>query len=499
MKNTISKLLALLLVFALSFSIVGCSIFGQPDSGNNGDGGNGDNTPTDEPDVLKGITEDTIWVGNTAGTTGALASIGGPFNLGIEAAFAKYNAAGGYNGKSIKLKHYDDGGIGTNSVTELDKLIFEDEVFAIVGQFGSYSVDTAVETLKSEQVPMIYAAAGNNSLYNGNATELGDKGIFPVQPLNVTEGRMLILRAFAPADKGGLAAKKVGVISNSNEASQALLSGIKAEAEQSKLTNIVYQDVASADYTAAVNNLKAAGCDVVILTVIGTDFTTALTTMADALYVCSVLTSYNNASSAVFNDKNLVMLPAYEKIFSTMAVFYQAWVDINSAEYVYKDPSSALYNAYKAMGLVYSTDENGNVVESGFAGFTEEYWQVANDIYNYALTKDANTAFAMSYDAYALAGYIAGDLFCQAMEALEKSGKALSRANLVSVMESQAFDLSLVQSISYANGVRAGVEAFSLNMFFDVKAYDPTKDHSASSAPVYTLTSIQEYRDLLAK
>ena len=193
------------------------------------------------------------------------------------------------------------------------------------------------------------------------------------------------------------------------------------------------------------------------------------------------------------------MLPAYEKIFSTMAVFYQAWVDITSTEYVYKDPNSALYQAYKALALVYAKDEAGNTVEAGVAGFTEEYWQVANDIYNYALTKDTTTAFAMSYDAYALAGYIAGDLFCQAMEALEKSGKALSRANLVEVMESQDFDLSLVQSISYANGVRAGVEAFSLNMFYDVHAYDPTKAHSAASAPVYTLTSIQEYRDLLGK
>ena len=504
MKNTMTKLLALALVFVLCFSFVGCSLLGQPDSGNTGDPGNtggdnggnngGNNDVVDEPDDLAGITEDTIWVGNTAGTTGALAAIGGPFNIGMQAAFEAYNKAGGYNGKSIKLKHYDDGGVATNSVSLLDKLIFEDEVFAVVGQFGSYSVDSAVETLKDECVPMIYAAAGNNSLYNAGATTLGDKGIFPVQPLNVTEGRMLILRAFAPADKGGLAATKVGVISNSNEASQALLSGIKAEAQQSNLTNIVYQDVASADYSAAVNALKAEGCDVVILTVIGTDFLTALTTMADALYVCSVLTSYNNSSSSVFNDDNTVMLPAYEKIFSTMAVYYQAWVDITDTTYVYKDANSALYNVYKSFFLVY--DANGN--EVGVAGFTEEYWQVANDIYNYATTVSPATAFAMSYDAYALAGYIAGNLFCQAMEALEQSGKALSRANLVEVMEANDFDLSLVQTISYANGLRAGVEAFSLNVFYDVKVFDETKNHSVAGASVYTLTSIEEYRALLA-
>ena len=135
----------------------------------------------------------------------------------------------------------------------------------------------------------------------------------------------------------------------------------------------------------------------------------------------------------------MTMLPAYEKIFSTMAIYSQAWLDITSLTNIYKDDSSALYNAYKAAYLVYQKDadgklafdENGQLIEIGMPGFTEEYWVAANAIYDYALTVDPSTAFAMSYDSYALAGYIAGNIFCQAMEALEKSGKALSRANLV--------------------------------------------------------------------
>lgn len=504
MKNTILKLLALMLVLALSFSVVGCSLIfpsetPTPDGGEGDgeEGGNeGGNDPVDEPDDLLGITDDTIWVGNTAGTTGALATIGEPFNLGLQAAFAAYNAQGGYNGKKIALKHYDDGGISGNSVTLLDKLIYEDEVFAIVGHFGSYAVDATLDTLKDEKVPMIYAAAGNNALLNENATSLGDKGIFPVQPLNGTEGRMLVLRAFAPYDKGGLGATKVGVIANSNEASQALLSGIKLEAKDSGLeSKVVIQEVASADYTAAVNALKAAGCDTVILTVIGADFTTALVTMADANYVCNVLTSYNNASTAVFNDPDTqLLLPAYEKVFSTMAIYSQAWLDITSAEYVYSDPDSALYGVYSILGL-----NNGGV---GVAGFKPEYWEVANNIYNYVLTVDKGKAFAMSYDAYALAGYIAGDLFCQAMEALEKSGKALSRANLVEVMESQEFQVAMANKISFANGMRAGVDSFALTVMYDAYNLDASLGggvkHTAASATIHTLTSMDEYRALLA-
>lgn len=487
MKNTFTKLLSLALALILALGVLAAC------TGNNG----GDNTNkhpdvrTDEADVLKGITGDTIWVGNTAGTTGGLAGIGKPFNLGIQAAFDVYNKAGGYNGKSIKLKHYDDGGLAENSGTLLEKLIHEDEVFALVGHFGSYAVDVTLETLIDEEVPMIYAAAGNEELLNEAANTLGEMGIVPIQPLNKTEGRMLILRAFAPADKGGLAAKKVGVIANSNEASQSLLAGIKDEMAglpADKRDNVIIQEVSSTDYSAAVNALKAAGCDVVVLTVIGADYLTALTTMANVDYKCTVLTSYNNANAAVFNLNNALQ-EQYYSVFETMNIFAQAWLDISSTEYVYKDETSALYNMYAAFGL-----NNGG---AGVAGFTEEYWEVANNIYNYAVSINDPTAFAMSYDSYALAGYIAGNLFCQAMEELEKSGLPLARANLVHILESKEYKIAMADALSFANGMRSGVQSFALTWVFDANLVDSTKAHQATSATVHGLMSIEDYRALL--
>ncbi len=491
MKNTFTKLLSLVLALVLCLGMfASCG----------GDKPNGPVEETDEPDDLLGITEDTIWVGNTAGTTGALASVGAPFNLGIQAAFDAYNKAGGFNGKSIKLKHYDDGGLAENSTTLLEKLIHEDEVFAIVGHFGSYAVDVTLETLIDEKVPMIYAAAGNEELLNENASSLGEKGIVPVQPLNKTEGRMLILRAFAPTDKGGLGATKVGVIANSNEASQSLLAGVKDEMNNlpaDKKNNVLIQEVNTSDYSAAVNALKAAGCDVVVLTVIGADYLTALTTMASVDYKCNVLTSYNNASAATFNANN-VMQEQYVDVFSTMNIFAQAWLDITSVEYVYKDENSALYKMYAAFGL-----NNGG---AGVAGFTEEYWTVANNIYDYCTSIKEPTAFAMSYDAYALAGYIAGDLFCQAMEALEASGKALSRANLISILESKEYKIAMADALSFANGMRSGVQSFALTQVFDTgnppkwmidNGGAATSAHQASSVTVHGLMSIEDYRALL--
>ena len=107
----------------------------------------------------------------------------------------------------------------------------------------------------------------------------------------------------------------------------------------------------------------------------------------------------------------------------------------------------------------------------------------------------------MSYDAYALAGYIAGDLFCQAMEVLEKSGEDLSRHNLIAAMESQEFKLAMSGTLSFAHGMRSGVSSFALTAFFDTALLPEgaTPYHAASSATVHGLTSIEEYRAILAK
>lgn len=491
MKKTIVSIISVLLVVMLSVGL-----FAACNPTNDGP----------EKEDLKGVTDTEIWVGNTAGVTGALAAIGGPFNLGIEAAFAAYNAAGGFDGKNVRLKNYDDGGDATKSLSLMEQLIFEDEVFAIVGNFGSYAVNVNLDTLKEEKVPMVYAAAGNDTLYNANAQSAEDKVIFPVQPLNVTEGHSLLARAFAVAAlpdetaatgyavTGGLGATKVGVIANNNEASKSLLQGIKEEAaglSEAKRNAIVYQEVAGSDFSAAATALVAAECDLVIVTTIGTDYLAALTALSSANYYGNVLTSYNNASAAVFNDPTTSKVSAIgAEILSKMVIYSQGWIDISSATYLYKNDSSALYQTYKAMGL--TTVVEG--VDYGMAGFNEEYWTIAENIYSYALSagKDATTAFMMSYDSYALAGYIAGDLFCQGLAALQAEGKELTRANYVEIMESKEFHVALGDTINYQGGARKGVEAFGLSMTLNYLGAA-----TSISVPGTTLASIEHLRSLI--
>ncbi|MBR2967837.1 MAG: ABC transporter substrate-binding protein [Clostridia bacterium] len=497
-----------------------------------------------KPVDLAGVTDTHIYVGNTAGTTGALSTIGGPFNLGIEAAFYAYNQAGGYKGLNeagealetgllVELKHYDDGGDAAQSKTLTEKLIHEDEVFAIVGNFAATCVETNLASIKEAEVPMVYAAAGNDILHNDNATSLADRGIFPVQPLNKTEGRMLILRAFAPAANGGLAATKVGVLSDAaNEASKTMLKGINDEANANlsatQKSNIVTQEVSGSDYAAAVNALKNANCDVIIITSTGANYLAALKAIASAEYTVKVLTSYNNASAAPFNDATTNTLKAeYADVFNYVTLYAQAWLDITSATELYTNtehPLYALYNAtftatftttftalyyqtyYDAyIALEYTPEDaaaaaNADIaalvattLAGGMPGFKLEYWELAEDIYDYCIAEgmDALTAFTYSYDSYAIAGYIAGDLFCQGLAALEESGKALTRENYIDVMGAGAFSIPTANDISFVNGLRQGVDSFALTSIYN-------NGTAATSATAYTLVSLDEYRTLLA-
>ena len=440
---------------------------------------------SDDPGKYKGVTDTTIYVGNTAAVTGVQASIGAPFNYGIKAALYEYNQKGGfsgtYDGKEVSglkvaLKTYDDLGDATNSVTYMNRLIEEDEVFAIVGNYGSYAVNANLDIIKEAHVPMVYAAAGNEEMAKDKATG-DDRYIFPVQPINSTEGSVLIKRAFASTENGGLGGTKVGVISNNGDASIALENGIKKGANSltaAQKGNINYQKVSDTDtgYGSAATALKSDGCDVVILA-IATDYVKAISALMDAGFTSQnvkILTTYNNAATNYFDITETVgetTTTHFDAKYTNIidAIHTQGWIDITDnaiTGYWYKT-EGGLWDSYKALAAALGAP---TLYDLGVPGFCEEYWSVAEALYAYGAANASDvptgfTAYTLSYNSFALAGYIAGDLFCKGLEML--GDKPLTRSNYVDAMESGVIDLALADTISYQNGQRLGVTAFSLN------------------------------------
>ena len=411
------KTLALILALALCLSLAACSGLTNEPAADPTEAPAGSDAPEVEgseapeggdtsddgyaPFVdVQGVDDTTIYVGNTAATTGSYATVGVPFNAGMEAAFKAYNDAGGFQGKKIELIHYDDGFDAAQGLTYTKTLVETDKVFAIVGHFGTNTVAATLDYLKEKGIPMVYAATGIEDLYQEGATG-NDKVIYPVQPIYNSEGRVLLARAVAPTDNGvGLGGTKIGVVATTDDAGSGLVYGVKKQAETLDV-EIVYQDVdaAATDYSAAVNVLKNNGCDVVIACMNQAPLASAVTLGA-------------------FVENGSVT--ADRRVYST------AWLDTSTEEGM--ADYMTFYGAMSAWEL-----ENGGT---------------GND---YAL------------NSYAMAGYIAGDIFIQALKALDESGLELNWANFNDIMEATEFKLPMGGTISFANGDRLAVTSLALN------------------------------------
>lgn len=427
------RILALLTCMVMVFSLAAC--------------GGGDTS------TVQGVSDNTILVGNTAATTGAFASIGAPFNAGIEAVFKHYNDNGGFQGKKLELVHYDDGFDAAQGMTYTKRLVEDDKVFALVGHFGTNTVGATLDYLKSVGIPMMHAATGISELYQEGATGK-NACIFPVQPIYDAEGRVLLARALASTEGGvGLGATKVGIIATTDDAGAGMLAGINRQLEEVDV-DVVRQEVdaAATDYTAAVSVLKNAGCDVVIAAMNQAPLAVAMASMRDVNYNAKVITSYVSANSAT-----LGALVENGSITANRPIYATSWLDI--------------------------TTEQGATELMEFAA-VQLAWEAAEGI-------TAENTY--STNSYAMAGYVAAMLFIHGLDQVEAQGLDLTWENYIKATEGKPYHIPMGGDIDYANGDRLGVTALALN------TVSLEKNAETGTYDLLTVSPIMSLDDVMAK
>ena len=473
-----SKFLVVLLLVVSCFFVTACTTPGQSYVDYDGT-------------EVQGVTEDKIYIGNTAATTGAFASVGVPFNIGLNAVLHKYNAAGGFNGKQVELKHYDDEFSAEKGLTYTKKLVEEDKVFALVGHFGTPTVGATVDYIASESgIPMVYAATGISDLYNTEAKGY-ERAVMSVQPIYNAEGRVLLARAVSAVEGSyGLGGTKIGVISTTDEAGMGMLDGIEFQAKKLGVEPKYVKTSAATgtNHSTAVNTLKAEGCDVIIIAANQAPFQEIMNYMKDvALDNVKVITSYVSANAADLNKLELS-----GAITETREVYTAAWLDIASDQILYAPEATNavgtfLWGCYKTLAATLGVP---TLYDLGVPGFSAEYWVAAEDIANYYLTITAwdqaewTNAYQMSYNSYALAGYIAGTLFIEGLQRVQKSGKDLTWLNYIDAMEASPIDIPMGGGLNYANGARLGITDLALNK------YDMASDNLVTYSGITTLDEI---------
>ena len=111
-----------------------------------------------------GVTDTEIRIGQFAAFTGPAAELGKRMQLGILAHFRAVNAAGGINGRTLKLIARDDGYEPEKAVVAVKALIEQDKVFALIGSVGTPTTLAAVPAINAASIPLIGPFTGAQAL-----------------------------------------------------------------------------------------------------------------------------------------------------------------------------------------------------------------------------------------------------------------------------------------------------------------------------------------------
>jgi branched-chain amino acid transport system substrate-binding protein len=131
------------------------------------------------------LPENEIRVGEFGSLTGGTATFGITTHEGIQMAVDEVNAAGGINGKMVKLITEDDRGKPEEAATVVEKLITRDHAHAILGEVASSNSLAAAPIAQRHKVPMI-----SPSSTNPKVTAQGDY-IFRVCFIDPFQGRVM--------------------------------------------------------------------------------------------------------------------------------------------------------------------------------------------------------------------------------------------------------------------------------------------------------------------
>ncbi len=360
---------------------------------------------TRQTETAQGVTADSVLVGNSAATSGALAAVGVPFNRGIEAYFRMVNEAGGVAGRTIRWVHYDDEFDGAQGLTYAQRLVEDDKIFAFVGHFGTPTVAATQDYLNTIGIPRVYYATGLRSLFNLNATG-GARGSFPVQPIYDAEGEVMVARAVS--DFG---ARRIGVIYPNADDGAGLLAGIQL---RSGLLNvpIVTAQVApdATDMSSAAQTIMAANVDVVLVAANQVPAEVAIKALAAAGNTKPVITSYVNAAP--------VFVQGVSEALGAFDVYANAWLQV--------------------------VDNDGNPTPA-----LNEYVEAVSKI-------DP----ALAGNPFAQAGWIAAASFVQGLERVGTN--PLTWDAFIAAMERAPIEIPLGGTVDFANGRRVGTQAMSL-------------------------------------
>jgi ABC-type branched-subunit amino acid transport system substrate-binding protein len=173
----------------------------------------------------EGVSADKIVFGQATALEGPASALGQGMKIGLEAAFAEINKAGGIKGRKLELKSVDDGYEPTKSIGVVKKLLEEDKVFAIAGAVGTPTSAATQPIVTAAGAPFIGAFTGAEFLRE------------PYKPLvmNIRASYFQETEAMVEHLTNDLGASRIAIMYQDDAFGQAGFAGVKKALDKRKM------------------------------------------------------------------------------------------------------------------------------------------------------------------------------------------------------------------------------------------------------------------------
>lgn len=201
----------------------------------------------------QGVTDSEIVIGDILPLTGPPALLGVAHNLGVKVAVAEANAAGGINGRKLRLVSEDDGYVPSRTIQGVRKLINSDKIFAFTSISGTAQAQAAMPVIKQTGIPAMAPITTYEGLYNPVI-----KNVFAVG-YDMREAVYELVSRMAERYPN----KKWAVISQDDEYGENVRSGFERAAKEKKLQVVSSQifKKGQSDFSSEILKVKQAGAE----------------------------------------------------------------------------------------------------------------------------------------------------------------------------------------------------------------------------------------------
>ncbi len=127
--------------------------------------------------AVEAISAKHVTFGTSLPLTGPLGVSGRDHTLGIQAAFAAVNRAGGIHGRELRLLTMDDAYVPARSAENVKKMVAENSVMGLVSQIGTPNTAALLPIIEKAGVPLVGPITGSGALRNPQL-----RNVFHIRP-----------------------------------------------------------------------------------------------------------------------------------------------------------------------------------------------------------------------------------------------------------------------------------------------------------------------------